>query len=134
MSDQASAVAFGRPSKYKPEYCAAVEELGKQGKSQEQIAASLDVDPATLRYWADSFPDFSLALTRAKNFEQCWWEDIGQVALFAEKFNSAVWSKSVSSRFKDKYTDRQEQTGKDGGPIKYDGVTRIERAIVNAPN
>lgn len=125
-SDQAPAVAFGRPSKYKPEYCATVEDLGKQGKSQEQIAACLDVDPATLRNWSDAEPDFLLALTRAKAFEQAWWEDVGQSALFADKFQAAVWSKSMSARFKDKYTEKlkQENTGPDGGPMRT--VTEIK--------
>lgn len=111
----------GRPSKYQPEFCAEVEALGKQGKSQEQIAACLDVDPATLRYWSEANPEFSLALTRAKMFEQAWWEDVGQSALFADKFQSAVWSKSMSSRFKDKYTEKlkQENTGPDGGPMQH---------------
>lgn len=125
-SDQAPAVAVGRPSKYKPEYCATVENLGRQGKSQEQIAAALDVDPATLRRWEDADPEFRLALTRAKAFEQAWWEDVGQTALFADKFQAAVWSKSMSSRFKDKYTDKvqQEQSGPNGGPIRQ--VTEIK--------
>jgi hypothetical protein len=115
----------GRPSLYKPEYCQWAEDLGKEGKSQEQIAATIDVDPATLRRWSDAYPEFRLALTRAKMFEQAWWEDVGQTALFAEKFNSAVWSKSMSSRFREKYSEKviQEQTGPNGGPIQ--NVTEI---------
>ena len=101
---------LGRPSLYKPEYCEQVEELGKDGKSQEQIAAELNVDPATLRNWAGEFPDFFLSLTRAKAFEMNWWETVGQKALFADKFQAAVWTKSMSSRFKDKYTEKLDQS------------------------
>lgn len=123
----------GRPSKYDPAFCEAVEELGKKGKSQEQIAASLDVDPATLRNWAKEYPEFFLALTRAKMFEQAWWEDVGQTALFADKFQGNVWAKSMQARFREKYTEKivQEQTGPDGGPIQIVGT--IERRLVK-PN
>ena len=124
----------GRPSLYDPKHCDVVEAHGRNGKSQEQIAALLDVDPATLRNWAEAHPEFFLALTRAKVFEQAWWEDVGQEALFADKFNSAVWAKSVSSRFREKYTEKvvQEQTGANGEAIKHEHIHRVERVIVRS--
>ncbi len=120
----------GRPSLYDPSYCERVIDLGKAGKSQVQIACALDVDPKTLRDWAEKHEEFSLALTRAKAHEQDWWETAGQQGLTADKFNSAVWSKSMSARFRDDYTERtkQEHSGPDGGPI---AVQRIERVIVD---
>jgi DNA-binding XRE family transcriptional regulator len=87
-----------------------VEALGKEGKSPEQIAGTLDVDRATLINWGESNPEFLTALTRAKAFEQQWWEDVGQKALFADKFQSPVWAKSMSARFRDKYTERSDNT------------------------
>lgn len=119
----------GRPSTYDPAYCARVIDLGKEGKSQVQIACSLEVDPATLRRWAEEHEEFRLALTRAKTAEQDWWEGVGQKALFADKFQAAVWSKSMSARFRDDYTERKELSGPEGGPIKT--VTRIENVIVD---
>lgn len=107
----------GRPSTYDAAYCAQVIDLGRQGKSQVQIACSLDVDPATLRDWAKAHEEFALALTRAKAEEQNWWENKGQDGLTADKFNSAVWAKSMSARFRDDYTERKEVSGPDGGPI-----------------
>ncbi len=107
----------GRPTSYLPEYCERVIALGKEGKSQVQIACSLAVDPASLREWAKVHTEFSLALTRAKAEEQNWWENKGQDGLTADKFNSAVWAKSMSARFRDDYTERKEVSGPDGGPI-----------------
>ena len=112
----------GRTSKYDPAFCEAVVELGRQGKSQVQIACALDVDPKTLRDWRDAHEEFSLALTRAKAEEQNWWENAGQAGLSADKFNSAVWAKSMSSRFRDEYTERRELSGPDGGAIKTEDV------------
>ena len=98
----------GRPSKYKPAYCQQVIELGKEGKSQVQIACELNVDPKSLRDWAEAHEEFSLALTRAKAFEQAWWEDMGMKGLIADKFNANVWKKSMEARFRDTYTERRE--------------------------
>lgn len=134
MSDQATAVASevkrGRPSTYDPAYCDRVIALGAEGKSPEQISAAIDVPRTTMLRWADEYPEFRTALTRAKELEQDWWESVGQIALFADKFQAAVWSKSMQARFREKYTEKviNEQTGKDGGPIET--VQRIERVLV----
>jgi transposase-like protein len=101
----------GRPTSYRPEFCDDVIELGKQGKSQVQIACGLDVDPKTLRDWAEAHPEFSLALSRAKAFEQDWWENAGQTGMTGDKFNAAVWKKSMEARFRDDYTERREISG-----------------------
>ena len=118
----------GRPSTYKPEYCDEVIELGRQGKSPAQIAANLDVARTTLIQWADEHPEFMTALTRAKTFEQAFWEDEGFKGMKADKFNATVWTKSMQARFRDDYTERQET--KHSGAVQ---IERIERHIVD-PN
>lgn len=104
----------GRPSKYDPAYCEQVVELGKQGKSPVQIACALDVSRVTMLGWAEKHPAFSTALTRAKELEQDWWENVAQTALFADKFQASVWAKSMSARFRNDYTEKvtQEHTGR----------------------
>jgi hypothetical protein len=125
--------AMGRPPKYKPEFCERVVELGAQGLSECEIAVDLGVARSTLHFWKGEHPDFLAALTRAKEAEQAWWERTGRNALFAERFNSAVWSKSMSSRFRDEYTDRvkNEITGKDGERL-FDAAAHVESIIANA--
>jgi hypothetical protein len=112
--------SVGRPSLYKPEYCQKVIDLGKQGFSPAEIAADLDVDRVTLRDWAGKYEEFSTALTRAKNFEQSWWEKRGRESLDAKNFQSSVWSKSMTARFKEDYTERRELTGANGGAIQVE--------------
>lgn len=119
----------GRPSKYDPRHCERVVSLGKEGKSQVQIACDLGVDPKTLRDWAEAHEEFSLALTRAKAEEQSWWENAGQSGLFLDKFNAAVWKKSMEARFREDYTERRELTGKDGGAIATDNTHHGEVAV-----
>ena len=111
----------GRPSKYpKGEaleaLCEQILTLASEGKSLAQISARVDIPRSTMQSWAEEHPRFSATLTRAKELEQSWWEDQAQNGLTADKFNSAVWAKSVSARFKNKYTERTalEHTSPDG--------------------
>ena len=99
----------GRPSLYRPEYCEKVIELGKEGCSPAEIASHFDVDRVTLRNWADDNPEFFTALTRAKIHEQAWWERAGKAGMIADKFNAAVWTKSVSARFREDYTEKRDE-------------------------
>jgi hypothetical protein len=104
----------GRPSTYDPAIIPELLEHAAQGRSLAQISARMDIPRTTLQSWGEAHPEFSAALTRAKELEQAWWEDVGQDGLTADKFNSALWQKSVSARFRSEYTERQqvEQTGK----------------------
>ena len=43
----------GRPTKYKPEYCEQIIQLGKEGKSIAQMASFFDVDKASIFRWAE---------------------------------------------------------------------------------
>lgn len=101
----------GRPSTYDPKYCEMVIDLGKQGKSEVQISAGIDVPRTTMRSWAEQHPEFSSALTRAKELEQAWWEDAAQKGTAQSKIGPAVWNKSVSARFREDYTERHEVSG-----------------------
>ncbi len=96
-----------RPSKYLPEMNEYVIFLGKRGYSIKQIASMLDVSHFTLYDWAEENEEFSQSLARAREGAQNWWETIGQSALFAERFNTFIWNKIISNRFRQDYTDRK---------------------------
>lgn len=116
--------AGGRPSDYRAEYCDDVIALGKEGKSRAQMASHFDVSRQTIDNWAEAHPEFLEALTRALTHCQAWWEDKGQSGLILPGFNAAVWKKSVEARFRDDYTERQEQT------VKGELIHEIRRTIV----
>jgi hypothetical protein len=122
---------MGRPTDYDPAFCEQVIAWGREGRSHAQIAARLDVARSTLYLWRDQHPEFSDALTRARDFAQNWWEDKGQEGLTIPGFSAPLWAKQVSCRFREDYTDtsKHELTGKDGGAIET--VSRIERTIVS---
>lgn len=108
-------MAQGRPTLYKQEYCDAVIEMGKEGKSPIEMASYFDVSRQTIDNWAASHPDFLEALNRARVHCQAWWENAGREGMFlgGGGFNAAVWKKSMEARFREDYTERQEvhQTG-----------------------
>jgi hypothetical protein len=102
---------IGRPSLYEPAYCDDVVELGKAGKSLAQMCAHFDISRQTIDNWALANPEFLEALSRAKVHAQSWWEDKGVTGMESDKFNAAVWKKSMEARFRDDYTERKEVTG-----------------------
>ncbi len=99
----------GRPTGYREEYCEAVIDLGRAGKSITQIACALDINKSQLYDWEKMFPEFGNALARARQEAQCWWEDKGQTGLDADKFQASLWAKQVSCRFPDDYRDKTEK-------------------------
>ena len=121
----------GRPSKYKPEYCEEVIALGKLGKSIAQMAAHFDVDKASIYDWAAAQEDFSTALARARVHSQTWWENAAQENIKDRNFNAQLWLKSVASRFRDDYTERQqtEVTGANGGPVQVQSHVLDAKAL-----
>ena len=112
----------GRPTKYKPEYCERVIELGKEGYSYAEIAADLEVDKASLYDWAASHEEFSTALRAAKTFEQAWFEREARSNMKNRDFNANLWYRSAASRFREDYTERKETqlTGANGGAVQVE--------------
>lgn len=128
MTDTAAPV--GRPSKYDPAYCEAVVARQAEGWSLAEFAAHVGVSRQTIDNWGAAHPEFLEALSRAKAAEQAWWEKAGREGLHADKFNAAVWKKSVEARFRDDYTERTESKTTLDGAVKLE---RIERVIVPPP-
>jgi len=114
----------GRPTKYKPEFCEVVIKVGEYGGWLSEMAEECDVVRSTMDEWAANYPEFSEALTRAKQKAQAWFEIEGRTGLKADKFNSALWAKQMSARHRGEYTEtvKNEHTGKDGGAIKTEEV------------
>jgi transposase len=113
----------GRPTKYDPAFCEQVVELGRIGKSIEQIAANLGVSTRVLFDWRDKHENFLHALEYAKELELDWWETVGQTHMIEEKesakLNASIWSRSMAARFPKKYREstKQEIVGAEGAPL-----------------
>jgi hypothetical protein len=121
----------GRPTDYRPEYCADVIEFGSQGKSLTWMAATLGIAKSTLQLWEKDIPEFSVAMTRARALSQLWWEDAGQNNMVMGPgqgtFNASVWSRSMAARFPEDWRENKgvELTGPGGGAVEVRQVTFV---------
>ena len=123
MTETTEKRPVGRPSLYDPSFCDEVVELGRKGKSVEQIASILNVSLRTMYSWRDSHEEFLHALDDAKTYEQAWWEE--QAAAYmvenkeSDRLNATLWSRSMAARFPKKYREstKQEITGAEGAPL-----------------
>jgi hypothetical protein len=122
MSEEKNPV--GRPTEYDPSYCEKVIELGRLGKSFEQMSAQLNVSYRTLCNWRDEHEEFFHALEDAQALSQSWWEEQAQSYMIehkdGERLNASLWSRSMAARFPKNYSDRvkQEISGPNGVPLK----------------
>lgn len=123
MTDTAEKRPVGRPSLYDPALCEQVIELGKLGKSVEQIASHLNLSLRVLYKWRDEYEEFMHALEDAKQHEQAWWEEQAHLYMVETKegprLNASLWSRSMAARFPKKYREsvKQEITGAEGAPL-----------------
>lgn len=100
----------GRPSKYKPEFCGRVIEMGKYGASFHEMALEMDIHIDTFIEWRKVHPEFSVAVNQARTSSQGWWEKIGRTATVGqvEGFNATAFIFNMKNRFKDDWRDKQE--------------------------
>lgn len=105
---------FGRPTKYLAEYCDEVIRMGGEGYSVVEMCAEIGVSRITLESeWPSVHPDFSAALASARLASQAWWEGQGRKGLLADRFQAALYSRSMAARFPADWREskHQEVTG-----------------------
>jgi transposase len=123
MTETTEKRPVGRPSTYDPAFCEQVVELGRIGKSVEQIASRLNVSLRVLYDWRDKHEEFMHAMELAKQHELDWWETMAQTHMVenkeSDKLNASIWSRSMAARFPKKYREstKTEITGADGAPL-----------------
>ena len=96
----------GRPTKYRSEMCAVLEEMMREGASQIEVMAEIDITEDTFYRWKKENEEFSESVARGKLLSQAWWERIGRVNLENTKFNYRGWYMNMKNRFK--WSDKPE--------------------------
>jgi hypothetical protein len=109
----------GRPSLYKPEYCALLIEHCSKGLSFEAFAGLLGVAVDTIQEWSNAHKDFSVAKNIASAKCRIFWERLG-IRIAAGQLknaNAAVYIFNMKNRFK--WRDRwdSEDSENDGEPL-----------------
>ena len=69
---------IGRPTKYRPQYCQRIIDLGIEGKMPVALCAELLITKTTLHYWRDNFPEFSDALEISKQACEQYWRELAR--------------------------------------------------------
>lgn len=90
-SEKPPGYVFGRPTKYKPEYCQLLVEQAALGKRPNQVAADLRIRRETFWEWGKEYPDFSNALALAHQIHECYMEEMAQENMFSKDFNTRIW-------------------------------------------
>lgn len=105
-------MAGGRPTLYRDEFCDEAIELGRQGKSRNSIACHFEVVMSTIQNWEAAHPQFLAAMTRAKQLEMLWWENLAQDHMVegtdGKRLNTGAWSRSMAARFPNDYRDNSK--------------------------
>ena len=106
-------MAGGRPTKYNPEYCEKIIEMGKYGASKHEMALDLDINFSTFLLWQQEHEEFSKAVKEATAISQAWWEKKGRIATFGEtpNFNATSYIFNMKNRYK--WKDRHDITTDD---------------------
>jgi hypothetical protein len=74
-------------------------ELGKEGKTINSFAAEFDVSLQLLLQWQKNYPELNEAILRAETYARKWWEELGQLMMFDNQFNTAMYALQMKGRF-----------------------------------
>ena len=98
----------GRPTKFEPWMCDAVIAYGRLGWSKASMCAELMISRQTIDNWMADHPEFLGAMEIALLLSQQWWEHKGQDNLVTTGFQGSVYSRSMSARFPQDWTERKD--------------------------
>lgn len=117
--------------KYTSDMCDTLLEIMARGGSKTEVCANLNIGRETLTSWmrgedltiAEAV-EFKDAITLGEVLSQAWWERAGRDGMYLDRFNAAVWCKSISHRFPNEWSERSETTlkGDANNPLAFTGI------------
>lgn len=118
-SDQAPAVAVGRPSKYSPAFCEEIINLMSEGYSLTAAASVIGVHKDTVYEWEKQIPEFSDAVKLARGKRTYKLETDLLKAPDGPTVTSRIFA--LKNACADEWREKvvQENTGPDGGPMQH---------------
>lgn len=120
MTDKPKKGPGGRPTKYKPEFCAVVVASASEGKGLATIARELGVMRETMWRWGNAHSEFRNALKEAYEAGMSWWEEQGRMATFGavQGFNATAYIFQMKNRFKEDWRDKIDHDVEHSGEIE----------------
>ena len=95
-------------SKYDPDMCQTMIELGKEGASQKIIWSALGISKATAANYKEKYPEFAEALDLALVHSQAYWERMMLANVDNKNFNTRMVEIAVRGQFSDTYKENRE--------------------------
>ena len=123
---------FGRPSKYRKEYCQELIEHMSRGFSYETFRPSGGYAcNKTLDNWCAEHPDFLQAKQEAFRCCREWWENQSHRGMFHPNFKTAAWRMNMMNRFGWSEKSTVETDSKRDLAKKFENMTdeELEKAL-----
>lgn len=124
----------GRPSKYKPEYCAEVVKHMTDGSSLTSFAAEIDVARSTINEWMGEHPEFSEACARAKAKCAAWWEKTNRLLAATGQGNAGACKLGLTNMAADDWREKIDHSSSDGTMSPQPTKIIIEAADDRSPD
>lgn len=97
---------MGNPSLYRPEYCAKLIDMGKEGRGVSEFCSDVGISRNTFYVWSDAHPEFAEARELHRAHCQAWWEKAGREGMFMQTFNATIWTKNMNNRFREEWGEK----------------------------
>ena len=108
MAPKPPGYVFGRPTKYREEYCQMLIDHMAKGYSFEAFAGVVNISTSNLYEWVGRHEAFQEARNIAFNKSMLFWEKVGKGGATGQikGFSAAAWIFNMKNRFK--WSDRQD--------------------------
>jgi len=92
------------------------------GASQVEMQVVLGIGSTAWKTLQEDHKEFHLAVERAKQLSQVWWEKKGRE--LSEAGSATTWKFNMQNRFGWSERNETAHTGPDGGPLQVEEVVR----------
>jgi hypothetical protein len=79
--------------------CTTLKEMMREGASQIEVMAKLNITKETFNNWIIEYDEFSVSFEIGKVQSQAWWEKLGRDNITNPKFKHPFWNMNMKNRF-----------------------------------
>jgi hypothetical protein len=108
-SDKPEGYVFGRPTKYRKEFCQKLIDHMAEGFSFESFGAIVDTNRSNLHKWIKEHEEFREAKTLAKEKERLWWEKLHRKCADTGEGNATMIVWAQKNKFPKQYYERMSK-------------------------
>jgi hypothetical protein len=95
-------------TKYEPEMCNTIIDMGKEGASQKMMWSQLGISKNTADAWKKKYPEFAEALDIALVHAQSYWETQLLANVENKNFNSRLVEIALRGQFQQDYRETKD--------------------------